>query len=231
MKHSLMLAGAALAMAATGSAGTITGSVRAEGKKEAEAEVATGRYDSRKFKFVERVNYAAARDFVVYLEGLVRTNLPAGEKPAQVLTRRNISQKGAAFSPHVLPVVVGMTVEWPNYDEIFHNVFSMSEAKQFDLGLYKQPEVKRVTFDKPGRVDVFCSIHTAMNCIILVLENPYFAATDEKGRYTIANVPPGTYKLRAWHERLPSQIKDITVPETGELKIDFTLGIKNLPKY
>ena len=64
-----------------------------------------------------------------------------------------------------------------------------------------------------------------------MLENPYFAATDEKGRYTIANVPPGTYKLRAWHERLPSQIKDITVPETGELKIDFTLGIKNLPKY
>jgi hypothetical protein len=70
-----------------------------------------------------------------------------------------------------------------------------------------------------------------MNCIVLVLENPHFAATDEKGRYSIPNVTAGTYRLKAWHERLPSQVKEIVVPESGDVKIDFTLGITNLPKY
>jgi hypothetical protein len=88
-----------------------------------------------------------------------------------------------------------------------------------------------VTFDKPGRVDAFCSIHKAMNCIILVVENPYFAASDKQGRYTIPNVPPGSYRLKAWHERLPSQVKEILVLESGDLRVDFTLGITNLPKY
>ena len=86
-------------------------------------------------------------------------------------------------------------------------------------------------FDKAGRVDVFCSIHANMNCIVLVVENPFFAVTDEAGRYAITNIPAGTYKLKAWHERLPSQIQEITVPEQGEKKMNFTLGIKNLPKY
>jgi hypothetical protein len=69
-----------------------------------------------------------------------------------------------------------------------------------------------------------------MSCIVLVLENPYFATSNDKGHYTITNVPPGTYQLKAWHERLPSQSAQITVPETGETKVDFTLGITNLPK-
>jgi len=78
---------------------------------------------------------------------------------------------------------------------------------------------------------VFCSIHAAMNCIILVLETPHFSATDDQGRYAIANLPAGTYKLKAWHERLPGQTREVTVPETGEVKIDFTLTITALPQY
>ena len=70
-----------------------------------------------------------------------------------------------------------------------------------------------------------------MHCIVLVLENPYFAVADARGRYTIANVPAGTYKLKAWHERLPSQTQTVTVTETGEVKTDFTLGITGLPQY
>jgi hypothetical protein len=70
-----------------------------------------------------------------------------------------------------------------------------------------------------------------MHCIILVLENPYFAVANTKGDYTILNVPPGTYSLRAWHERLPSQSKTIKVPDSGSVKVDFTLSVKNLPKY
>lgn len=221
---------AALAVIASAKAGTITGTVRAQGKELSDA-AAGGKYDSRKFKFAERIDYSEMNEFVVYLEGSVGTNAAPPEKPAQVVTNRRISQKGAVFSPHILPVMAGTTVEWPNHDEIFHNVFSISDAKPFDLGLYKHPELKRVTFDKPGRVDAFCSIHKTMNCVILVLENPYFAATDERGRYSIPNVPPGAYKIRAWHERLPSQSREITVPETGEVRMDFTLGIVNLPKY
>jgi len=203
--------------------------VRAEGKPEAAQSAAGGKYDSRKFKFVERINYDELRDFVVSIEGPVagQTNAP---KTLSVDTRR-ISQKGAVFLPHVLPVMVGTTVEWPNNDDIFHNVFSMSEARPFDLGLYKNPEVKKVLFDKAGRVDVFCSIHANMNCVVVVLENPFFAVTDPQGKYSITNVPPGTYKLKAWHERLPPQTQEITVPEKGEVKINFTLGIKNLPKF
>jgi plastocyanin len=222
---------AALAVIASAKAGTIAGSVRAQGKEGADVTAAGGKYDSRKFKFTERIDYSEMNEFVVYLEGVIGTNAAPPEKPAQVVTNRRISQKGAMFSPHILPVVAGTTVEWPNHDEIFHNVFSISETKPFDLGLYKHPEVKRVTFEKPGRVDAFCSIHRTMNCVILVLENPYFAATDERGRYSIPHVPPGTYKLKAWHERLPSQSSEITVPESGEVRMDFTLGITNLPKY
>jgi len=213
------------------SAGTIAGIVRANGKEGIEAAGGGGKYDSRKFKFAERIDYAEMREFVVYIDSRFGTNAAPPDKPVQVLTTRKISQKGAMFSPHLLPVVVGTTVEWPNHDEILHNVFSISDTKPFDLGLYKHPEVKRITFDKPGRVDAFCSIHKAMNCVILVLENPYFAATDESGGYSIQNVPAGTYKIKAWHERLPSQVKDIIVPESGEVRMDFTLGITNLPKY
>jgi plastocyanin len=211
-------------------AGTITGTVRAEGKAEVAGDTAGAAYDSRKFKFAERVNYAEMHDFVVYVVGTVGTNAALPDKRVQVITTKKVSQRGAMFSPHVLPVMAGTTVQWPNYDEILHNVFSLSETKPFDLDLYKAPVVKQVTFDQPGRVDVFCSIHTAMSCVVLVLENPYFAATSEKGRYVILNVPAGTYQLKAWHERLPAQVQEITVPEKGEVKADFTLGIKGLPK-
>jgi plastocyanin len=216
----------------TARAATITGTVRAQGKPGADAGVAGGKYDSRQFKFVERVNYDEISDFVVYIEGPTGTNaLPRADKrPEVVETKREIKQKGAIFSPHVLPIMAGTTVEWPNNDDILHNVFSFSEAMPFDLDLYKAPVVKKVTFDKPGRVDVFCSIHTRMNCIVLVLENPYFARANEKGQYVISNVPPGTYKLKAWHERLPSQVKDLTVGDQSEIKVDFLLGITNLPK-
>jgi plastocyanin len=221
----LMIAGTA------GWAGTIVGNVRAEGKAGADNGSKSGPYASRKYKFVERVEYSTMHDFVVYIKGRAGA---AGTSPTNVLevTTKRVAQQGAVFLPHVLPVMVGTTIEWPNDDDIYHNVFSMSDVKQFDLGLYKgNPPNKRVTFDQPGRVDVFCSIHENMHCIILVLENPYFAATDDNGHYRISNVPPGTYQLKAWHERLPGDEREIVVPTNGEVKVDFVLGIKNLPQY
>ena len=211
--------------------GEIRGTVRAEGKPELPGDAAGGKYDSRKYKFVERVNYAELRNFVVYIEGPITNSASATNATARVDTKR-VNQEKASFTPAVLPIVVGTTVEWPNNDDIFHNVFSMSDAKQFDLGLYKgNPKEKRVTFDKPGRVEVFCSIHANMHCVVLVLENSFYAVTDNEGRYVIRNIPPGTYKLKAWHERLPAQAQEINVAAEGEVTVNFTLGINNLPKY
>src|SRR5262245_33483090 len=118
---------------ARAAAATIAGTVRAEGKPGTETGLGSGKYESREFKFIERVNYAEMRDFVVYIEGPVAGPVTPPEKPAQVVTRR-ITQKHALFSPHVLPILVGTTVEWPNNDEILHNVFSFSEIKPLDLG-------------------------------------------------------------------------------------------------
>jgi plastocyanin len=212
-------------------AGTIAGHVTAEGKPGTDPACGGNNYESRAYKFATKVDYTAMRDFVVYIEGPVGTNkLAVPEKPVQVDTHRQVNQRHAAFDPHILPVVVGTTVEWPNNDDIFHNVFSYSEVKPFDLELYMKPKIKSVTFDKPGRVDVFCSIHSSMSCVVLVLENPFFAKTEANGIYTIRNVPAGTYKLKAWHERLPAKVQEIVVPEKGEVKADFILGITGLPK-
>ncbi|HTI72802.1 MAG TPA: carboxypeptidase regulatory-like domain-containing protein [Candidatus Limnocylindria bacterium] len=187
-----------------------------------EADAAGGdadKYASRKLKFAERVDYSQIHDFIVYIDQPPREKPAPPKEEVQVVT-----QKDATFKPHVLPVLVGTTVAWPNDDDILHNVFSISAAKEFDLDLYKKPVVKRVTFDKPGRVDVFCSIHKDMHCIIQVLENPQFVTTDSRGRYTLTNVPAGSWRLKAWHDRMPSVTREVTVPASGEVKVDLTLG-------
>ena len=209
----------------SGYGGALFGFVKAQPKPElAQASGGGGgKYDSRKYKFVETIKYDEIKDFVVYID-----------KPMEVKPPTNalevVTQRDATFSPHVMPVVVGTKINWPNNDDIFHNVFSISDAKTFDLGLYKHPELKSEIFDKAGRVDVFCSIHTKMSCVVLVLENPFFAATDKKGEYRITGIPAGTYKVKAWHERLPGQTREIVIPEEGEVRADFTVGVINLPK-
>ena len=206
--------------------GTIVGTVRAEGKNKADDSARGGKYDSRKFKFVEKIDYSELIDFIVYIDQPL-TNVPvAAPKTLQVVTKRD-----AVFRPHVLPVLAGATVEWPNKDDIFHNAFSISESNPFDLGLYKDPEVKKVQFKNPGRVDVFCSIHSQMSCVLLVLQNPFFATTDQSGKFRIANVPAGTYKLKAWHQRLPADVQEVVVPENSEVQVQFILGVKGLPQY
>ncbi len=227
----LFLSAVLVVVAQINFAGDITGSVRAEPKAGVENNSAGGgAYDSKKYKFVPRIDYSQMHDFVVFIEGKAGTNVAPQADVATVTTSR-VAQKSAQFAPHILPVMAGTTVEWPNNDDIFHNVFSISDAKNFDLDLYKgNPPDKRVTFDKTGKVDVYCSIHANMSCVVLVLENPYFASVDKDGRYTIKNVPPGKYMLKAWHERLPADEREITVPEAGTVTADFTLTIKNLPK-
>lgn len=212
--------------AASAAAGTITGRVHARSvtDRSASGDAAGGAYSSRRYKFLEKVDYSALRDFVVYIDHVEAA--PPGPPPRAVVTQRD-----GAFVPHVLPIVAGTVVDWPNADDVFHNVFCMSESTPFDLGLYRQGDpAKSVVFPKTGRIEVFCSIHTKMSCIVLVLPNPWFALVSGKGTYSIPNVPPGTYKLRAWHERLPSKTKEVVVPATGTVEVDFVLGLGSEPK-
>ena len=201
-------------------AGTITGRVEARSAAQT-SEAGGGNYGSRKYKFLEKIDYASLRDFVVHIEQVEVQPRAGDPAPTGVVTQRD-----GAFVPHVLPIVAGTIVSWPNADDVFHNVFCMSETTPFDLGLYKHgDDAKSVVFPKTGRIEVFCSIHTKMNCIVLVLPNPWFAKANDSGVYKITGVPAGTYKLRAWHERLPSKTKEIVVPAEGEVKRDVVLGL------
>jgi plastocyanin len=170
-------------------------------------------------RFLEKIDYGTLRDFVVHV---TEVSMPAD--PARP-PRIAVTQKDGAFVPRIIPVVAGTVVDWPNADEIFHNVFSMSETTPFDLGLYKRgDESKSILFAKAGRIDVFCSIHSQMSCVVLVLPNPWFALSDDRGRYLIPDLPAGTYQVRAWHERLPPQVQTVVVPADGEARLDFVLG-------
>jgi plastocyanin len=117
---------------------------------------------------------------------------PPSEKPV-VLDQRNL-----AFFPRVLAVRVGTTVDLPNNDRVFHNVFSFHDGKRFDLGLYPVGTSKQVRFDKPGLSRVFCNIHPNMAAYVKAIDSPYFAVSDREGRFTIAAVPPRTYTYHAW---------------------------------
>lgn len=124
--------------------------------------------------------------------------LAASGAPAAPLQKVVLDQRNLAFAPHVLAVRVGTTVEFPNNDKVFHNVFSFRDGKKFDLGMYPKGAVKRIVFDTPGLARLFCNIHPNMAAYIMAVDTPYFAVSDEQGAFTIAGVPPGTYTYHAW---------------------------------
>jgi plastocyanin len=135
-----------------------------------------------------------------------------------------INQLHDSFVPPVLAVTVGTTVDFPNSDPRLHNVFSTSAAKKFDLGMYEQGEVKSVIFDTPGVVEMRCKVHPKMKGFIVVHSNPYVAVSNEQqGSYTIADVPPGTYTLRVWHENLPEEKVPVTIGEGQVRALDVRL--------
>jgi plastocyanin len=109
-----------------------------------------------------------------------------------------LDQRNSTFLPHVLAVRVGTTVEFPNNDRVFHNVFSFHNGKRFDLGLYPVGTVKRVTFDHPGLSRVFCNIHPNMAAYVMVVDTPYFAVSDERGTFAVRGIEPGVYTHHVW---------------------------------
>ena len=158
---------------------------------------------------------------VVYLDPAPRAAFDVRDEP-----RARMDQRNETFVPHVLAIVAGTTVDFPNSDPTYHNVFSLSKAKRFDLGRYAAGRSKSVRFEQPGIVRVFCDIHSHMSAFILVFSHRYFAVTDEDGRYKIDNVPPGSYSVVAWHEALPSETRRIAVPDGGAVDLNFVLAKK-----
>jgi hypothetical protein len=124
----------------------------------------------------------------------------------------------------VLAIPVGTVVEFPNSDHIYHNVFSLSKPKRFDLGRYANGRSKWVRFDRPGIVRVFCDIHSHMSAFILIFGHRYFATTDAEGRYRIDNIPPGTYNVVAWQEGEARDTRTVRIPgQGGALEQDFVV--------
>jgi plastocyanin len=111
-----------------------------------------------------------------------------------------ILQHGKRFEPHLLVVPVGSTIEFPNRDPFFHNVFSLFEGKRFDLGLYEAGSNRNVRFDRAGISYIFCNIHSEMSAVVIALATPYYGVANRAGEITMLNVPPGRYVLRVWHE-------------------------------
>jgi len=123
----------------------------------------------------------------------------------------------------VLVIPVGTSVDFPNQDPFFHNVFSYSSAKRFDLGRYPRGESRRVVFDRPGVVKVYCEIHQWMRSAVVVVENPFHAEVGTDGSFSIAGVPPGRYRLAVWDFDRGQRTVEVAVPAQGSARVDVRL--------
>jgi plastocyanin len=131
-----------------------------------------------------------------------------------------IDQRNLAFSPHVLAVRVGTSVNFPNNDRVFHNVFSFKDGKKFDLGMYPSGvKAKPVVFDRPGLSRIFCNIHPNMAAYVMAVDTPYYAMSDEHGAFIISGVPPGTYTYHAWRPGGDTLTGAVTVGPNKTLEI------------
>ena len=152
---------------------------------------------------------------VVYLDG----NFP---RPTS-LPIKELAQKDLTFVPVLLPIETGTRVEFPNLDDTYHNIFSYSPTKRFDLGRYRPEErpIPSVVFDRPGLVTLRCDIHEHMRGLILVLSTPYFAMTDTAGRFRLDKLPPGKYMLKAWIDSRTTREKPVELKDGQTLHVDL----------
>jgi plastocyanin len=155
-------------------------------------------------------------DAVVYLKGV-----KASPVPRKVL----IEQHHMTFIPKVTTIPVGSTVEFTNHDKIYHNVFSKSAAKTFNIGTYAAGKPKDVVFDKPGVVDILCNVHPEMAAFVVVTENNAATVSDKSGAFTITDVPAGTYEVGVWHGKLKQEGSvTVTVADGAVSRINVKLG-------
>ncbi len=159
--------------------------------------------------------WVSRNEAIVYVDQVPGTFAPPKENPF-------MGQKGLVFKPHVMGVVKGSTVDFTNDDNVAHNVSSPhGSAKVFNLGLYGAGVTKTVTFDNLGEVPLLCSVHPEMSAFILVLQNPYFAVTDKAGNFEIKDVPPGSYQLKVWNEKLQTGSQSVAVEAGKTASVEF----------
>jgi plastocyanin len=184
---------------------------------------ATSTY-SRSVPTVTLAPESELRHVVVYVKDAPKTAVQP--------VRAEIHQRNENFVPRVVAVTVGSTVEFPNDDPIYHNVFSVSGGNRFDLGLYRSGASKSRKFEETGLVRVYCNIHPQMVGFIVVVDSDHVAVTGPTGAFRFDGVPPGRYVLKAWHEETGEISQPVTVPGAGdaplELKLDAT-GFKPEP--
>ena len=158
------------------------------------------------------------RNVIVYLKDApVSGPLP--------LSHTQVRQEGESFSPRVVAITRESTVEFPNFDPYFHNVFSLSGTATFDLGRYPDGQSRARQFTSPGVVTLYCHIHSQMSATVLVLDHPYFVSPDADGRFTIPAVPPGEYSLVGWHERVGEYATHITVSSGQTTAAELSLPV------
>lgn len=162
--------------------------------------------------------------------------------PAHRASHAEMLQKNKSFQPHLLAIPAGTTVDFPNFDPIFHNAFSNYNGQIFDIGLYPPSSSRSVTFSREGVVRVFCNIHSTMSAVIVVLRSPHFAETSAGGDFQIGRVPDGSYRLRFYHERATEQTLqalerdlEISGPDIDLGSVELTesgyLPVPHLNKY
>jgi plastocyanin len=159
------------------------------------------------------------RRSVVYLE-----TVPQSAFDAPSPGRAILDQRDETFVPPVVAITVGSSVVFPNSDRVYHNVFSLSKTRRFDLGRYPNGQSRSVVFDRPGVVRVFCEIHSHMSAYILVFAHRFFSVTDTEGRYRIDGIPPGSYTLSLWSEGSVRERRELRVE--GGVVLDQDLVVE-----
>ncbi|HSI03847.1 MAG: hypothetical protein ACAI38_05695 [Myxococcota bacterium] len=150
-----------------------------------------------------------------------------------VFVKRNATREariehyGKRFVPRITAAPIGTTIHFPNLDGIDHNAFSLSDAKPFDLGLYRGGEARSVSFDRPGVIQLFCNIHSSMAAYIVIVDSKALARTDQQGNAVITDVPTGPQTVAVWHELSGEKRQTIVVPRQPEMELVYTLDAKS----
>ncbi len=155
---------------------------------------------------------------VVYLK-----DAPRGAAVAPM--RSSILQQNETFVPHLLAITTGSTVDFPNGDPFFHDVFSLSRSGSFDLGSYPKGKSKSERFAKPGLIKVYCHLHSHMTASIMVFDHPYFTVPSAEGAFSIDDIPAGSYTVTAWHERIGESSQHVTIEAGRPVEVQFALPI------
>lgn len=211
---------AATSPAAAPATGRIEGFVRLAAAGD--APIVSGAYPSRKV-----TKPAARASEVGNVIVFVKLAGDAARAATLAASRVEMIQQDETFVPRVLAITRGSTVDFPNADPFFHNVFSLSRAATFDLGRYPRGDRRSRTFKQAGLVKVYCHLHSHMNASIMVFDHPHFTTPSGDGRFALADVPAGEMRLSAWHERIGESSKDITVEAGRTTRVEFALPVED----